>query len=267
LWRTNPKFFLAIIDFVNFITQYFPFSIMGCNNSTPAAEQNKPKDPQTTESKPAEVPVANPPSNNSSSNDAPEPPPFQKPTPKDNKKDWWKPIHSAVRWNKFEEAKSLLVSPEAVNCVDTSNGNTPIHIAAQNGHIDLLNFLIERKADVNAKNGKGNSPIHMAISYDYYDCVKALVEAGGDINAVNAAGYPGHKGIDGDKCIPLCALIQTAESKSASDALIALQMCETNIEQLEKVAFIQAGLKVKKALAERWTPDMQEKFKTITAQL
>jgi ankyrin repeat protein len=48
----------------------------------------------------------------------------------------FKPIHSAVRWNKpINEVKELLVSEEAVNCVDVGNGNSPIHIAAQNGKL------------------------------------------------------------------------------------------------------------------------------------
>ena len=34
-------------------------------------------------------------------------------------------------------------------------GATPLHIAAQEGHVDILTLLINNKADIEAKDNKG----------------------------------------------------------------------------------------------------------------
>ena len=51
---------------------------------------------------------------------------------------------------------------------DKSTGNFPIHIAAQNGHRDILKILLDAKANVDAQNNNGLSPLHMSVEYDYY---------------------------------------------------------------------------------------------------
>lgn len=51
----------------------------------------------------------------------------------------WKTVHSAVRWNKLDEVKQLVQTyPELIDSKDDKNGNTAMHVAAQNGHYDLV---------------------------------------------------------------------------------------------------------------------------------
>mmetsp|Transcript_24371 Transcript_24371/g.22146 ORF Transcript_24371/g.22146 Transcript_24371/m.22146 type:complete len:203 (+) Transcript_24371:64-672(+) len=177
----------------------------------------------------------------------------------------YKPIHSAIRWNKsFDEVKALLSSNKAVNAVDPNNGNTPLHIAVQNGHYDIVTFLIDKKAQVNAQNKRGNTPLHMAMAYDYYDCVKALLNAGADTKILNDVNHPAERGLEGDKLIGIVALLS---AKSAEDAIDALNMCELKKSELEKASFVQAGLKGKKSLGKLWTNDIQEKFKSVMNDL
>jgi len=76
-------------------------------------------------------------------------------------------IFSLCRWNKLEELKTLITSSEDVLIVDEKTGNQPIHLGAQNGHLDLVQFLIKQGADVNAQNKKGNTALHMSVEYDY----------------------------------------------------------------------------------------------------
>lgn len=68
------------------------------------------------------------------------------------------------------------------------NGNRPLHIAAQNGHTDIVQLLIKKKCSLNEKNAKGNTAIHMAVGYDYYDAAKLIIDAGGDPSIENLAG-------------------------------------------------------------------------------
>lgn len=177
----------------------------------------------------------------------------------------FKTIHSAIRWQKpISEVECLLTSEEAVNIEDTGNGNVPLHIAAQNGHIDHVQLLIRKKANVNLRNKKGNTPLHMAIGYDYIDCAEALLAAGADAEITNDAGHPAKRGIDGDKCIPA---IRLALASSTIEAAAALEECSKNVSELDKAGFVSTGLKTKKNLGEQWTKELQDSFKEICSQL
>lgn len=178
----------------------------------------------------------------------------------------FKPIHSAVRWNSkpIEEIEQLLNSPEAVNCVDTDNGNRPIHIAAQNGHLNVIELLIRKNAELDVLNGKGNTAYHMALGYDYYDVAMALSNAGARTDIVNEAGSPGYRGLEGDKTLGIAAFISATSTEQVEHAF---RLCEGKLDEVDKVQFIQAGLKQKKALGAAWTPAIQDKFREISKKL
>lgn len=177
----------------------------------------------------------------------------------------FKVIHSAFRWNKPpEEIEPLLTSAHAVNIPDPNNGNTPIHIAAQNGHNELVKLLIRKKADLNAKNGKGNTGLHMAIGYDYYETAMLLINNGADQEIVNEMGVPAKLGLEGNKALGIACLVN---ARNASEVLQGFELCEAIISKIDRANFAQAGLKAKKTLGGAWTSDLQDQFKEINAKL
>ena len=176
----------------------------------------------------------------------------------------YKKVHSAVRWDKLNECKKLITSQEIANLNDPVNGNKPIHIAAQNGHMEIVKFLIEIGADVNSKNGKGNTAIHMAVGYDYYHIANLLMEKGADPNLTNDGGFVAVRGLEGDKSM---AFAQFVSSLTGAEVLDALIECEKNYKLLDKVAFAGSGLRLKKNLGSEWTEEIQNKFKTVTQKL
>jgi ankyrin repeat protein len=177
----------------------------------------------------------------------------------------FKPIHSAIRWNKpVDEVEALLTSDEAVNCPDSNNGNCPIHIAAQNGHVELIMLLIRKKVNLNAQNGKGNTAVHMAIGYDYFQAATLLIEAGADCSISNELGFPASRGLEGDKCLGIAALVS---AQTSSEAMKALELCNEDISIVDKGSFVAGGLKAKKAMGVEWTPEVQALFKETTTKL
>ena len=148
----------------------------------------------------------------------------------------------------------------AMDCADIGNGNRPIHIAAQNGHIDIVKALIKAKCNINSKNAKGNTALHMAIGYDYYDCAVALIDANGDLTMTNDAGVPAARGLEGDKSLATIAFIC---AKTEKDANTSLAMCLENPLDVNKVSFVSSGLKLKKSLGAAWSQDMDTKFKKV----
>jgi hypothetical protein len=173
----------------------------------------------------------------------------------------WKQVHSAVRWNKpIDTIRRMLDVEGMVNSHDTGNGNTPLHIASQNGHIDLVKVLIEKGGDVNLVNKKNNTPLHMALSYDYIEVSEYLLKSGADGNILNDLGFPARRGLEGDKCL---AAVYLAAASSTTEALKALTLCSQQLSDLDKATFAGTGLKTKKNIGDEWTDEVNEKFKDI----
>ena len=45
----------------------------------------------------------------------------------------------------------------------TTYGTTPLHAAARSGHLLVAGLLIEKGAEVNAKDKKGRTPLKLAL--------------------------------------------------------------------------------------------------------
>ncbi|XP_044763577.1 putative ankyrin repeat protein RF_0381 isoform X2 [Coccinella septempunctata] len=65
---------------------------------------------------------------------------------------------------------------------------TAMHCAAQRGNLEVLAYLIEKGANVNATMDFGFSPLHLAVTQSDSDVVKMLLEHGADVNAANDHG-------------------------------------------------------------------------------
>ncbi|TDA41701.1 MAG: hypothetical protein DSO07_03190 [Thermoproteota archaeon] len=90
----------------------------------------------------------------------------------------------AVYQRDLEKVKELLDRGADVNAKDIF-GDTPLHIAARNGHLDIVKLLLERGADVNARNESGDTPLTAAAANGHLDVVRFLVNRGADIDARN----------------------------------------------------------------------------------
>jgi ankyrin repeat protein len=71
------------------------------------------------------------------------------------------------------------------------DGWTPLHLACFFGQPELVQTLIERGADVNArsKNGAKNMPLHAAAAGRNLDAVRLLLEHGAGVNASQEGGW------------------------------------------------------------------------------
>jgi len=67
--------------------------------------------------------------------------------------------------------------------------NDPMQIAAQFGHIPLIELFLEKGVDINAKDAKGQTPLFAACEEGPKETVKWLVERGADTDASAKSEY------------------------------------------------------------------------------
>jgi len=99
----------------------------------------------------------------------------------DSTYDYLTPLHASCRSGKLEAVKLLLVKGADITAFDGAE-DTVVTIAAENGNLDVLKFLVvDKNAQVNVASNV-QTPLLAAAENGYLDVVKFLLEKGVDIN-------------------------------------------------------------------------------------
>lgn len=103
------------------------------------------------------------------------------------------PLHDIVRDNNYHKATLLIAAGANVNARITLNNYTPLHLAAERGHTELISVLAAAGAKPNLKTKEGHVPLHFAAYRGAVEAVSVLINAGAEVNTPNAEGvYPLH---------------------------------------------------------------------------
>lgn len=99
-------------------------------------------------------------------------------------------IHEVCALNYAEQLELMIAQkPDVVNEIST-NGFSPLGIAAHFGHETMVRLLLKHHADPNisSQNGFHVFPIHAALSTNNTAIAKLLIEAGTEVNVSQQGG-------------------------------------------------------------------------------
>jgi len=97
--------------------------------------------------------------------------------------DGWTPLHLAAFFGHAGLANALVDRGAAVNSRSTNAmKNTPLHAASAGGHLALVELLLKRGANPNAAQEGGWTALHGAAQSGHREMVEALLAGGADVN-------------------------------------------------------------------------------------
>jgi hypothetical protein len=92
------------------------------------------------------------------------------------------PLHWAAQRDLKDMAELLLDYKADVNAKDSIAGWTPLHVAALEGRKGMVKLLLANRADVNARTNKGETPLQIAAQYSHPEVVELLRRRGDNRN-------------------------------------------------------------------------------------
>lgn len=100
-----------------------------------------------------------------------------------------KPLHWAMRSPTRGEIAALLLTDGADLYARSSNGETPLHIAARHGATLAAELLMLRGANVKAVCANGMTPLHVTGIHLHKDIMQLLLDAGAEVNRIATDGW------------------------------------------------------------------------------
>ena len=99
------------------------------------------------------------------------------------------PLFAALYGKDNKAVINLINAGLDANTRDKKLGKTPLMVAAQNGDLPLMDFLLSKGAAIDSSDKQGNTPLIYAIRSGKIDAVKLLLDKGALIDAQNSAGF------------------------------------------------------------------------------
>ena len=93
-------------------------------------------------------------------------------------------IHIACLYGDIKKIREFLNSGVNINSKDFSN-KTPLMYAAEDGAIEILDYLLKNGANINDIDIRGESALMIALQNHNIRAAKFLIESGADLSIIN----------------------------------------------------------------------------------
>ncbi len=89
-------------------------------------------------------------------------------------------LHVAARGGFENVAKVLVAAGADVNKKDSKHKKFPLHLAAENGHAEVVEFFLNKGISVNVMDKEGNTPLHYAADNGNRKTISILIRKNAD---------------------------------------------------------------------------------------
>ncbi|XP_022731038.1 ankyrin repeat-containing protein P16F5.05c-like isoform X2 [Durio zibethinus] len=103
-------------------------------------------------------------------------------TPTETTQETVEELLEAARYDDMDDLIRLASTGVSLDSKDSQ----ALHMAAANGHLDIVEYLIGSGVDVDASNVEKNTPLHWACLNGHVEVVKKLVLSGAHVNLLNS---------------------------------------------------------------------------------
>jgi ankyrin repeat protein len=100
----------------------------------------------------------------------------------------WTPLHRAVAFGRLEDVAELANSPAVINEPRDRWGHSPWQLAVRVGHLEIVELLAHRGADLVQRDRHGRSLLHLAAQTNSH-AVPWLIRYGAELEAVDDSGH------------------------------------------------------------------------------
>ena len=98
------------------------------------------------------------------------------------------PLHAAAFGGDLDAVKLLVEADAAVNDADDKFKVTPLILAAEENHVDVVQFLVEHAANIEQQERHRYTAMSRAGFKEHWDTVQLLLKSGAQCQSAKVAG-------------------------------------------------------------------------------
>ena len=102
-------------------------------------------------------------------------------------------LGTAARNGFIDLARILMDAGADVNKISLDRNNSALMDAASHGHVEMLRFFIENRAELEITSKNGQTALILATGNGHLDCAEILIKAGADCDKVDSMGLSARK--------------------------------------------------------------------------
>lgn len=91
-------------------------------------------------------------------------------------------IHEAIRKGDRLEVEFFIKEKKIDKDEKNLFGETPLHVAAKLGYLDIVEYLIQNGANKEAQNDRGETPLRLVVNKNQVKAMECLIKNGADIS-------------------------------------------------------------------------------------